>query len=205
VKVDKVSIPSGTGLPATSDAVMYSVTDGAFEFSVDSGSVQVSRSADRGARADADPGTTFSLSKGDAAFFQNGLADAPRGDRNEDLDVYRLSISPVNGGAQTAEPAHITISEPATPTPEPTAVPTSTPRPEGEISEGTVVVVTEDVVNVRSGPSTDADIVAEVTKDTELTVTGPSEEGSGYTWWPVTNADGSITGYVVEDFIAPKE
>ncbi len=205
VRVDKIAFPSGTGLPASNDPVMYSVTKGALDFTVDSGSVQVSRSADPGARADADAGTTFSLSKGDAAFFQNGLAEAPRTDRNEDLDAYRLSIESVNGGAPASDPAQITIAEPATPTPEPTEVPTSTPRPGGQIDEGTVVVVTEDTVNVRSGPSTDSDIVAEVAKDTELTVTGPSEEGSGYTWWPITNADGSITGYIVDDFIAPKE
>jgi hypothetical protein len=205
VRVEQVAIPSGSGLPASDAPVMYSVTKGAFDFTVQSGSVQVSRSTDPGARADADAGTTFSLSKGDAAFFQDGLAEAPRTDRNGELDAYRLSIEPVNGATPAGDPAQITISEPATPTPEPTEVPTSTPRSGGQIAEGTVVVVTEDTVNVRSAPSTDADIVGEVSKDTELTVTGPSEEGSGYTWWPITNADGSITGYIVDDFITPKE
>ncbi|MFL5760724.1 MAG: cupin domain-containing protein [Thermomicrobiales bacterium] len=204
VRLEKVALPSGAGLEASDNLVMYSVTGGKLDFSVDSGSVQVSRSTDPGARADADQGTTFALATGDAAFFPDGLAAAPRSDRNGELDVLRFSIAPATATSSAAEPAHITIQEPATPTPEPTEVPTPTPRPQGQITNGSVVVVTQDVVNVRSGPSTDAPIIAEVTKDTELTVTGPSEEGSGYTWWPIQNADGSVAGYVVEDFIAPK-
>jgi Cupin domain/Bacterial SH3 domain len=205
VRVEKVAIASGEGLPASNDPVMYSIADGSFDFSVDSGSVQVSRSEDPGARADADPGTTFSLTKGDAAFFQNGLAEAPRSDANSELDVIRMSIAPASGGSPSTDPAHIEIQVPPTPTPTPTVEPTTTPRPRGEIKEGTVAVVTEDTVNIRSAASTDADIIAEVDKDTELTVTGPSEEGSGYTWWPIENADGSIVGYIVDDFIAQKE
>ena len=69
-----------------------------------------------------------------------------------------------------------------------------------------MLVVAEDAVNIRTEPSTDAEIVLVVAEGTELTVTGPSEEGGGYTWWPVSlNEDPTVIGYVVNDFVAPAE
>jgi hypothetical protein len=69
-----------------------------------------------------------------------------------------------------------------------------------------VLVVAEDAVNIRVAPSTGAEIIVVVSQGTELTVTGPSEEGDGYIWWPVSlNEDPTITGYVVNDFVEPRD
>lgn len=62
----------------------------------------------------------------------------------------------------------------ATPLPTPTAtpLPTATPKPR--------VVVTDDLVNVRSQPSTDADILGTVLKDSTLEFLGQDETGDWY-------------------------
>jgi hypothetical protein len=96
------------------------------------------------------------------------------------------------------------MADPPTPTPTPTVEPTEAPRSIEGIQVGTVLVVAEDAVNIRTDPSTDASIVFVAPQGAELTVTGPSVEGSGYTWWPVSwNDDPTITGYVVNDFVEP--
>jgi Bacterial SH3 domain/Cupin domain len=206
LRVDQVALGGGQAIPASDSLVLYSLENGSLDFAVESGSVQVSRGVDPGARADAEPGTTFSLEAGDAAFFQNGLVEAARSSAQGDINLLRVTVEPASGPVPATSPATIAISDPPTPTPEPTVEPTATPRPVEGIQEGTVLVVAEDAVNVRIEPSTDAEIVVVVAEGTEMTVTGPSEEGGGYTWWPVSlNDDPTISGYVVNDFVAPKE
>jgi Bacterial SH3 domain len=74
----------------------------------------------------------------------------------------------------------------------------------GPIETGTTVVTTEDGVRLRAQPSTDAAIVAELPKDTELTVTGPAGEAAGITWYPVENPATGDAGYVAADFVRAK-
>jgi uncharacterized protein YgiM (DUF1202 family) len=65
------------------------------------------------------------------------------------------------------------------------------------------VYVTQDSVRLRSGPSTTSDIVTGLTLGEEMTVTGPSEQGENFTWWPVQDVnDPSIAGYVAGDFLS---
>jgi hypothetical protein len=70
----------------------------------------------------------------------------------------------------------------------------------GEIAEGGSVTVTDDGVNLRAEPSVSADVVTVLSQGTTLSITGGSEEGDGFTWWPVELEDGT-TGWVVEDFL----
>jgi hypothetical protein len=206
LRVDQIALGGGQALPGSDSLVLYSLENGSLDFAVESGSVQVSRGADPGARADAEAGTTFSLDAGDAAFFQNGLIEAARSSAQGDINLLRVKVELASGPDPATSPATISISDPPTPTPAPTVEPTATPRPVEGIQEGTVLVVAEDAVNVRTEPSTDAEIVVVIAVGTEMTVTAPSEEGDGYTWWPVSlNQDPTITGYVVNDFVAPKE
>jgi hypothetical protein len=206
LRVDQIALTSGQSLPGSDGVLMYSLANGALDFAVQSGSVQVSRGADPGARADAEAGTTFSLEVGDAAFFQNGLVEAVRSTAQGDIQLLSVTIAPAGSATPAANPATITLSDPPTPTPAPTVEPTATPRPVEGIQEGSVLVVAEDAVNVRAEPSTDGEIVVVVAEGTELTVTGPSEEGDGYTWWPISlNEDPTVTGYVVNDFVEPAE
>lgn len=55
-------------------------------------------------------------------------------------------------------------------------------------------------VNVRTQPSTDAEIVSVFLDGTVLTVIGVSIEAEGFVWWPVSG-DG-IEGYVVQEYLA---
>jgi hypothetical protein len=206
LRVDQVVLGGGLALPGSDGVLMYALENGGLDFAVASGSVQVSRGIDPGARANAEAGTTFRLDPGDAAFFQNGLVEAGRSSAQGDIALLRVTIEPASDPVPATNPATITISDPPTPTPAPTVEPTATPRPVEGIQEGTVLVVVEDAVNIRTNPSTDAEIVVVVAEGTEMTVTGPSEEGGGYTWWPVSlNEDPTITGWVVNDFVEPQE
>lgn len=103
---------------------------------------------------------------------------------------YRVGGSPryvaFTGG--DAAPA----SDPAASTPAPVEIPT-----------GSIVVTTEDLLNLRTEPSASAEIIAELPINTGLTVTGEPIEADGYTWYPVTVADSGETGFVVADYIRP--
>jgi uncharacterized protein YgiM (DUF1202 family) len=72
----------------------------------------------------------------------------------------------------------------------------------GGIGPDMEVVVTEDVVNMRSEASTDGEIVTVLDSGAQLTIVSGPQEGGEYTWWEVTDQSGNI-GWVVEDFIEP--
>jgi hypothetical protein len=75
---------------------------------------------------------------------------------------------------------------------------------EARFAEGDAVVTNDPDINLRAEPSTDAEVVTQFGEGTELTITGPSEQGGDYTWWPVEDADGNV-GYVADDFLDPAE
>jgi hypothetical protein len=79
------------------------------------------------------------------------------------------------------------------------------PAASGEIQEGSVVVVTEDGVNMRPGPSTEEEAVTQLQQGTELQVTGPSVDDGDITWWPVTEPLQELDGYVSADFLELSE
>ncbi|MDQ3467345.1 MAG: SH3 domain-containing protein, partial [Chloroflexota bacterium] len=75
--------------------------------------------------------------------------------------------------------------------------------PTATFASGTIVIVNENGVRLRSSPSTTSDVVAELDQGRELTVTGPPEEGDGIVWYPVqANDDEAVTGYIAEEFVA---
>jgi len=74
-----------------------------------------------------------------------------------------------------------------------------------DLTAGDLVETTEDLVNLRNQPSTSGDIVAELTLGDQLEITGEPIDADGYTWYPVTVAASSDTGFVVQDFIARLE
>ena len=73
----------------------------------------------------------------------------------------------------------------------------------GTLAEGTMVRVIEDQVRLRSEPSTTAEIVEELTKGTELTVTGTPEEADGFTWYPVSDSKTGTNGFIAQQLIEP--
>jgi mannose-6-phosphate isomerase-like protein (cupin superfamily) len=211
VRVERMTLKGGQAIPATAVPTLLSLEKGAFAFTVKDGSVQVSRTADPGPKPDAAIGSNFSLAPGDAAFFPMGNAEIDRSKDKGDLTVLRLTISPASSAAAATPVAgqQGVVEMTAPPTPSPTPEPTVTPTPAAspsptakEITEGATVVVTGDTVNLRSGPSTTADVVAQVTKGQVMKVTGPSQQGDNYTWWPVQDVnDASIAGFIASEFI----
>ena len=53
------------------------------------------------------------------------------------------------------------------------------------------------VVNVRSAPSKQADVVGQLSNDDTVCVTGPSALADGFRWWPIIAPDG-IEGWAAE-------
>lgn len=103
-------------------------------------------------------------------------------------------------GTPGAEPGAPTTAPGA-----PTTPPDTTEQPpatESEIFEGATVEVVNTGgtgVNVRSQPSTEADIITVFLDGTQLTVIGVPVEAEGFVWWPVSG-DG-VEGYVVQEYL----
>jgi hypothetical protein len=94
-----------------------------------------------------------------------------------------------------------TAAPDSTGTAQPGSTPTEAPT---TIQEGATVYITENDVRLRGGPTTEEDnIVTGLFQGQVMIVTGPAEQGSGITWWPVQDAnDPSLVGYVAEDFLS---
>ena len=67
------------------------------------------------------------------------------------------------------------------------------------IAVGDTVVVSTDLLNLRSQPSTSGSVVATLPTDTPGTVIGGPTTATGYTWWQLSTAQGN--GWVVRDYI----
>jgi quercetin dioxygenase-like cupin family protein len=204
VTVNRVTLAPGTDMPATDSPLLVSRIDGNLSFTVDSGAVQVTRTATPELRPNAAPDSNFTLETGDAAFFPAGMDTASRADQGGELSYYTLSIVPSSGS--DADPAQITFTEPTEPaaTPESTATPsdgTSGDTSEG-LAPGTVVTALEDNLNIRESASTDADVVEQVAAGVELTIVSGPEEAEDYTWYEVEINDSGLTGWTVADFLS---
>jgi sortase (surface protein transpeptidase) len=67
---------------------------------------------------------------------------------------------------------------------------------------GQQATVNTDSVNMRSEPSTSADVVQVLAVGTAVTITGDVQEADGYTWAPIQLEDGTA-GWIVADFLTP--
>ncbi|MEJ7838337.1 MAG: SH3 domain-containing protein [Thermomicrobiales bacterium] len=203
VAVNLVTLTAGAAFPASESPLLVSRIDGNLSFTVNSGEVQVTRSAQQALAAAAPPDSTHTLGTGDAAFFSTGVASAARDNEEEDVSYYALTIVPTS--ALETEPATITFSDPVEqPTPEAEATPsdgTSGTVADG-IPAGTVVVATQDNVNVRAEASVDADVVEQVASGVELTILSGPVEADEFTWYEIEVNSSGLTGFVVVDFIA---
>jgi uncharacterized protein YgiM (DUF1202 family) len=77
------------------------------------------------------------------------------------------------------------------------------PSPSGgaTFATGERVVVTTDLLNLRSGASTSTDVIRTLPTSTPLTVTGGPQTADGQTWYAVTTGDGA-RGWVAGSFLA---
>jgi quercetin dioxygenase-like cupin family protein len=217
--VEQVQLAAGEPLPAGGDSTLYSLVDGIFDFTIQSGSVQVSRIAEPGPRPESPAGTAVSLAPGDAIFFPNGVEESQRAEASGATTFYRVTITPASGTDATpsaatpvAQPggdaAVIAIAATAapTPTPSPTAEPTEAPAtPEAteaaatetatvegaptELAPNVIAVANDDGVRVRDNPGTDTNVVNALANGTRVRITGESQEIDGIVWWPIEGVD----------------
>jgi hypothetical protein len=111
----------------------------------------------------------------------------------------------------TVEPTEDTSGNQGNTSDEPTDTPENTdeetPEAAGKgFAKGEFVVTTSGDVNLRADKSTDAEILAVLDENTELSVTEPAtEEGDGgYFWVGVRTADGT-EGFVADEFLDSSE
>lgn len=87
--------------------------------------------------------------------------------------------------------------------PDESSEPTSAQAEALGVVPGDLVEVTEDVVNVRADASGSAEIVTEVNLGDRLAITGDPIEADGYRWYPIEVVEDGVSGFIVQDFIAP--
>lgn len=193
VVLDRLALDPGETIPASSGPVMFGVESGRLSFALVEGQYQIS-GGDSGLQANASPGARQSLTAGDAVFFPAGINQVPRPEDQTAMVLLRLSVLSANQVAAASTPAAGATQPAAAETP---AAPTAT------FASGTIVIVNENGVRLRSSPSTTSNVVAELDQGRKLTVTGPPEEGDGIVWYPVqANDDEAVTGYIAEEFVA---
>lgn len=229
ITIDRLRIAPGDPIPGEASPVLLSMARGDLDFTIDTGRVQVSRIAEPGPQPDAELGTAFSLSRGDAAYFPNGVEEAPRPESTAEITLFRVVITAVDGDATPVSgdsAAKITVNGPivdvtpepdateeateeATQEPEATEEATAEPteEPEDRVSEtfevDQAVYVNESDVRLRDAPTTESNIVAGLTLGQELTITGEAVSADDIIWWPVTSTvDATFTGWVAEQFLA---
>jgi len=123
-----------------------------------------------------------------------------------EYNLIRVAPFKVGGGVRyitfggTPPPAGAEEAE--TPATDATAEAEVEPKP---FVSGDTVVTSEDLVNLRADPSANGEILQEMPLGTELQVTGEATTADGYTWFPVIVVETSEEGYVVQDFLEPKE
>jgi quercetin dioxygenase-like cupin family protein len=192
--LDEILIPATGDLPGISGAALYSMVAGEFGFAVNSGSVQVSRTASPGLRPNAAPDQEFTLAPADAAFFPAGVDNATRADQPGELSILRLAAVPAE--ALSLEPAQISFLPPSA-------------QPENdegeiltEIGIGATVLTTTGSLNLRAEPSTSANSTTQLDAGVELLVIGGPEDADDYTWWQVQGVvDTSLEGWLASEFL----
>ena len=192
--LDEIVIPALSDLPGTNGAALYSMVAGEFGFVVNSGSVQVSRTASPGLRPNAAPDQEFTLATADAAFFPAGVTNATRADQPGELSILRLAA--ISTEPLSLEPAVISFLPPSA---EPA-------NDEGEvlteIAIGATVLTTTGSLNLREEPSTSANSTTQLDEGVELLVIGGPETADDYTWWQVQGVeDTSLEGWLASDFL----
>jgi hypothetical protein len=83
------------------------------------------------------------------------------------------------------------------------AAPTEATIDENDIwPVGTVLVVAKDAtVNLRTDPSTTADVRDELDEGTEVEVTGDPQSAGGYIWYPIKVSESGDEGWAVADYL----
>jgi hypothetical protein len=76
------------------------------------------------------------------------------------------------------------------------------PAADSALAVGSQATINTDGVNLRSEPTTGAEVVTVLNSGAVVTIIGGPEEADGFAWWEIELED-SATGWVAEDFLAP--
>jgi hypothetical protein len=222
--VEQITMAAGDPIPGSADPVMYSLISGLFDFTIQSGSVQISRIAEPGPRPESPAGAAVSLAAGDAMFFPNGVSESARADVSGPATFYRVTITSADGVGATPEPstqgdlapAVIAIAAteaevPSTPTPEPTAEPTQEATQAAteeatnvptELGPGVIAVGNDTNIRVRDQPGVNTNIINVINTGDRVRITGESQTVDDFVWWPVEGiTDPSVVGWIAGDFL----
>lgn len=106
----------------------------------------------------------------------------------------------------TPVPPVAVATQPPAPTTAPAAV--ATTEPENPCSSLPVYAVgdlvqTTDQVNLREGPTTDSASVKVLPVGDQLQITGEFSEAGQCDWWPVTETESGLSGWVIEQYLRP--
>ena len=102
--VDELKLAQGEPIPASTGQTMLSLEQGALDFTVIGGKVQISRGATPGPQPDTAPGTETSLAANDAIYFPLGMKEAARAESDGPISFLRLTITPAQ---PDSEPTHL--------------------------------------------------------------------------------------------------
>lgn len=205
VSINRVTVPAGADLPATEGIAMYSQVEGNFSFIVEDGMVQVSRSELESLQPNAVAGEEFILDEGDAAFFPNGVAPTSRADETGELELLTLEMTFEQPMEQEA--ADLTFTTGASASGDATGGPETVADSEATDEEvntaiGQVVTTNADFINVRSEPSTSADVVDQFNAGVEVEIVGGPVEAEDFIWYEVqVTAEGGSRGWMAADFL----
>lgn len=103
----------------------------------------------------------------------------------------------------TEAPPVVAVTQAAAPTADPATTDAENPCANMPVYAAESLVTTTDQVRLRSSPSTDGEIIAELPAGTQLRVTGNFEEAGQCDWWPVTATATNQSGFVIEQFLKP--
>lgn len=126
-------------------------------------------------------------------------------------DVATRSVSTETSIATVATKPEVQAT-PVLPTPEPTITVAPTPTlgpavPESDIIFQVVFVEQDDVLNVRSGPGVENDIVGSMAPDfSGILITGSGQDVAGSTWYPIDSGElnGWVNGRFLSEHVEPQ-
>jgi uncharacterized protein YgiM (DUF1202 family) len=118
-----------------------------------------------------------------------------------DAKTTLAQVTPTSGGTQAKPTSAATAAPVATSLPTAASVATATPAPAATspASAAPSIVVTNDFVNVRSGPNVGYQLLGRLDKGQTAPVRGKNDDGS---WWQISYAAGaSGVGWVFGDYV----
>ena len=209
IVIERVRLGDEQDLPGERNPTLVSLESGDFAFDLDKGTAQVSRTAKPGPQADLVAGDDTSLEARDAVFFPNGFGTVNREGQEGGLTYLRMVLAPSASDERLPDKGKATISfnkvearATETPAADDGSASDETPDDAADAADASTVYVTSSDVNLRAEPSTQAAIVATYQTGQAVTLTGEAVEAEGLRWFPVTNPDDGLSGYISADFLS---